>query len=125
MNDIALLKLEIYVELNEFIQLACLPRTSEKYPTSVNISAWAMGWGSTSAGGTTVSKLRNVKLTVYDERNCLNVVNIYPKNWTTQICAGEYLGGKDTCQGDSGGSLYVTDLINNKTKYVAAGIGKL
>ena len=103
--------------------MACLPRSSEKYPSVVNIPAWAMGWGSTSSSGTTVSKLRNVKLTVYDEQLCLNVVVSYTKNWTSQICAGEYFGGKDTCQGDSGGGLYVLDVVNNKTKYIAAGIG--
>lgn len=28
----------------------------------------------------------------------------------------------DTCQGDSGGPLFVKDTVNNKTKYVLAGV---
>ncbi len=46
----------------------------------------------------------------------------YSKNWDTQICAGEYNGGKDTCQGDSGGAIYTADFINNKLKFVAVGV---
>jgi secreted trypsin-like serine protease len=35
---------------------------------------------------------------------------------------GNIDGGQDTCQGDSGGALYVKDTISNKEKYVAAGV---
>lgn len=82
-----------------------------------------MGWGALSYGGQTSSKLRNVKITVYEGNLCSNVISYYPKNWSSQICAGETNGGKDSCQGDSGNSLFVSDLVNNKQKYVAAGIG--
>jgi secreted trypsin-like serine protease len=44
----------------------------------------------------------------------------YTKNWTAQICAGLYSGGKDTCQGDSGGGIYAYD--SNVSKYVVVGI---
>ncbi len=30
--------------------------------------------------------------------------------------------GKDTCQGDSGGGLYIMDQINGKNKYVTSGV---
>ena len=36
--------------------------------------------------------------------------------------AGEYAGGKDTCQGDSGGGLFVNETVNNKSRYVVTGI---
>ncbi|CAF0860178.1 unnamed protein product [Brachionus calyciflorus] len=122
LNDIAILKLEQYIEFNQYIQPACLPRSTEKYPDKINISAWAVGWGATGFGGSTVQKLRNVKLTVYDEKLCANVISLFEKNWSSQMCAGEYLGGRDTCQGDSGGSLYTREIINNKVKYIASGI---
>lgn len=36
---------------------------------------------------------------------------------------GEYEGGKDTCQGDSGGSLFVEENeLFEKKKYISAGI---
>ncbi len=44
------------------------------------------------------------------------------KNWQAQICAGEKMGGKDSCQGDSGGGLYTNDTINNKQRFVVSGI---
>jgi secreted trypsin-like serine protease len=44
------------------------------------------------------------------------------KNWDAQICAGEILGGEDTCQGDSGGSLYAKQVLNGEEKYVSVGI---
>lgn len=31
-------------------------------------------------------------------------------------------GGKDTCQGDSGGGLYFKDTVNNTAKFVVAGV---
>jgi secreted trypsin-like serine protease len=37
-----------------------------------------------------------------------------------QVCAGNINGGKGTCQGDSGGALYVFDKSINR--YVIAGI---
>ena len=38
----------------------------------------------------------------------------------SQVCAGAYSGGKDTCQGDSGGGLYGYD--SNLSKFVVVGI---
>ena len=36
---------------------------------------------------------------------------------------GELAGGEDSCQGDSGDSLYVEDVLNGQTKYISVGIG--
>lgn len=99
-----------------------MPKTGEKYPSGT-VSAWVMGWGALTYGGQASFKLRNVKLTVYEENLCSNVIRNYVKNWNSQICAGDIGGGKDACQGDSGNGLFVTDLVNNKLKYIAAGIG--
>ena len=35
---------------------------------------------------------------------------------------GDIKGNRDTCQGDSGGGIYVKDSVNNKQKYISAGI---
>lgn len=82
-----------------------------------------MGWGSMFFGGQIVNRLRNVRVTVYEEKFCSSVASSFPKNWNSQLCAGEIEGGKDSCQGDSGNSLLVTDLVQSKKKFVAAGIG--
>ncbi len=51
--------------------------------------------GTTSSGGSTATLLQNVKLTVYNNSICSNYGNLN----NHQLCAGEYAGGKDTCQG--------------------------
>lgn len=109
--------------MNENIQVACLPNAKWNQYPQPNVPAWSMGWGTTSEGGTTPNLLNNVKLTIYNSSYCSQVVAYDTKNWDTQLCAGDYVnGGKDTCQGDSGGALYVLDIVNNKIKYVCAGV---
>jgi hypothetical protein len=44
LNDIALLKLNDVVDLNQDVQLACLPRrVSTSYPPT-SYPAWVIGW---------------------------------------------------------------------------------
>ena len=124
LNDLAILKLDDAVELNEFAQVACLPESKVElntYPRS-NRSAWIVGWGTTSQYGKSSQTLKNARVTVYDHSYCNDVLVNNKKNWASQICAGDLKGRYDTCQGDSGGSLYINDMIQNKTRYVAAGI---
>lgn len=46
LNDIAILKLSSEVQLNQNIQLACLPDiTQVGFPTQVGASVYAVGWG--------------------------------------------------------------------------------
>ncbi|CAF0917143.1 unnamed protein product [Brachionus calyciflorus] len=49
---------------------------------------------------------------------------LYQNNYIdqSQICAGDYNGGIDSCQGDSGGSLVTSDEINGKNRFINAGI---
>ena len=114
-----MLKFDQPVQLNEFIQPACLPRNKSFVYPPFNTQAWAVGWGRTSNQSSTSQLLNNVKLTIYNGSvYCAS----YGTDWSIQLCAGEYNGGKGICFGDSGGPLYVLDTINNKTKYVLAGI---
>ncbi len=64
--------------------------------------------------------LKNVKLNVYD--GGLFCKSYQKVNWNTQLCIGDVAGGKDTCQGDSGGGVYVLEQVGNKIKFVLAGI---
>ena len=120
MNDIAILYLTQPVVLSDKIQFACLPSSqSNSYPSN-NIPAYAVGWGMTSYNGWISTVLNNVALQVYDGRIYCNMPYYSISNWNFQICAGWYAGGKDTCQGDSGGGLYVYD--SSQGTYVLAGI---
>ena len=134
LNDISLFILSEPVELTNEIQIACLPVNS--FPP-YNVNAYASGWvglsfklysklqikmlyfkGVLRSGGTLPYKLYNVQLTIYSPSACSAVSNY--NNWNSQICCGDYNGGKDTCQGDSGGGLYVFDPTINS--YVVSGI---
>jgi plasminogen len=101
MNDIAMLKLTEYVTLNKAIQVACLPPTNVKvYPPKDTVgSGYAVGWGDMYDNGTFPDILQNAKLTILKGSDCYRVYPELPKNWSTQICAGEIAGGVDTCQG--------------------------
>lgn len=100
-NDIGILKLAEPVTLNNYVQIACLPDPSIKnYPTKSDIDAYAIGWGAVYEGGYIPDSLRNVVITIYNNSMCSNV-STNPNDWDSQICAGEWLGGKDTCQGNT------------------------
>ena len=99
LNDIAVLVLDKEVELNEHIQIACLPPDSFSYPGENITEAYAVGWGFTDSNGKTTDILRNVKLTIYKSSDCNAVAKNVEKNWNSQICAGDLKGKKSICNG--------------------------
>lgn len=108
LNDIAILQLSQPVAFNQYAQPACLPNPSYgSYPSSTNItSVYAAWWGTLSYEGSLPQVLYNVQLNNYPSEYCKAYGEFsFPEN-ETKICAGEFSGGKDTCQGDSGGGLY-------------------
>lgn len=110
--------------LGSTIQIACLPNYAVSYyPTGSNIQSWVIGWGYTNQASLTLaSALQNVEILIYDSNVCSGLEPSVPKNWNSQVCAGYLPGGKSACNGDSGGSLFVLDSINDKKKYISVGI---
>merc|ERR1712212_1152788 len=98
-NDIAVIKLSSPVNLNADIPVkpVCLPDPSSDF---TGMKAIATGWGLTSEAGNQATALQEVEVTVYSEADC-------SAGSSTMLCAGEPEGGKDTCQGVSGGPLVV------------------
>lgn len=138
-NDIGVLHLDKPVKLTEKVQVACLapaPRSSCSTYPAAGQSSWVVGWGTLVQGGDLADRLQNVKVNVYNgTKECAAYEDAYddgPTDWSIKICAGEDGGGKDSCQGDSGGALYVYDTSNfnhlvssngsKNGKYVVAGI---
>ncbi|KAL7502314.1 hypothetical protein ACHAXN_000296 [Cyclotella atomus] len=100
-NDFALVFLNRgTTEKVDFVKL----NQDNSYP-SAGSSSRAMGWGTTSSGGSSSSVLREVQqvdLPVISNQQCSQQ---YPQEtiFANNICT--FKPGKDTCQGDSGGPL--------------------
>ena len=98
-NDITVLELEEEVDLNVYTP-ACLAKTSDA-TTFDGKNALVYGWGTTSSGGSSSSKLLEVEVPVVDKATCSTAMGPMEDG---QICAGG-VKDKDACQGDSGGPL--------------------
>ena len=94
-NDFALVFLNRgTTEKVDFVKL----NQDESYPAAGSTSR-AMGWGTTSSGGSSSNQLREVNLPVISNQEC---DTRYPSEpiFNNNICT--FQPGKDSCQGDSG-----------------------
>ncbi|CAH2096506.1 unnamed protein product [Euphydryas editha] len=105
-HDLALLRLERSIEINQNLSPICL-YTEEEDPS---IPLTVSGWGTTSATRDEKSQiLLKANLSVVPISRCKDSYKNWlklPKEITDeQICAGDSKGLHDACQGDSGGPL--------------------
>ncbi|XP_037026767.1 trypsin-2-like [Bradysia coprophila] len=104
-NDVAVIRVSPPFTFNTTIRSAT--RTPSRPPSNSNCSV--AGWGTTSTDGAASSSLRRVNVLTIDHTRCNRAYgNIHP---TGMICAGTVEGGKDSCQGDSGGGLYCGNYV--------------
>ena len=80
----------------------CLPLSAEsRNETFLGINCMATGWGQTQMKGPLHNKLRQVQLTVVNNRHCNEMYSMKHNievNNQTQLCAGPVIeGGKGTC----------------------------
>ncbi|XP_068627163.1 serine protease snake-like [Battus philenor] len=115
-NDIALFELAADVDIEENIRPACLWTRPDFWN---HTRAIATGWGILDTVLREPSKeLNKVSLPLLENEPCDKLLapiihRHFPRLASTQICAGELSGGKDTCQGDSGTPLQVTSSDNH------------
>jgi len=109
-NDYALLHLTQPVTTFEPIQL-CTDTAHDEEP----VISTTMGWGAVSSGGGSSSVLLEVDVPIDD--SCGNYSNSEITNH--MVCAGFNSGGYDSCQGDRGGPLIMT---NDDGEYELIGI---
>ena len=125
-GDIALIKLSQEVELSRFVRTMCLPEKSEGDLAIPKARGTVAGWGVTRPlrrGEFThlseISKvLRHVSFPIQSDQLCINKTGIQ-FNITTTFCAGDGIGGEDSCKGDSGGA-FVRQIRNSK--WVVVGV---
>ncbi|KAF1576872.1 Granzyme A, partial [Eudyptes moseleyi] len=117
-NDIMLLQLGKRARLNKAVQLISLP-TSDDDPKP-GTTCTVAGWGKTHSRLKKPSDtLREVNITVISRQICNN--NHHYKNnpviTDNMICAGAKNGGKDSCDGDSGGPLRCNNVMRGITAF--------
>jgi len=110
-NDIALIFLVSPLEFGPGIQPIQLPLQDDDLDSGVNVTI--SGWGTLSSGGVSPLNLQYVEIPVVDRDICANAyrnVNAVNEN---MICAGLYgVGGRDACQGDSGGGVVIGNIVH-------------
>ena len=89
------------------MQPICLPLLNDLSHGNVLTT---YGWGSTMGYGPTARYLKDVRLPFVDKEICRR--KIWGLETTGTICAGG-IGFKDTCSGDSGGSLVMSKPSND------------
>ncbi|XP_013178966.1 PREDICTED: serine protease snake-like isoform X2 [Papilio xuthus] len=117
-NDIALLELTQDMNITDDVRPACL---WTKYDFENYTTVTATGWGVTENTTIPTNVLQMVSLNLYSNEVC-DPVMPRDRNWNgfapTQMCAGVFTGGKDTCQGDSGAPLQITPKPREKIHYI-------
>ncbi|KAI9580964.1 hypothetical protein GQX74_011106 [Glossina fuscipes] len=100
-NDIALIFLSTPLPINN-VTIATLLLASEELALGSPVTV--IGWGFTSASGSTSRKLRKADLKISDPVECSSAYGIGSIQ-ANMLCAGVLGGGKDACNHDSGGPL--------------------
>jgi len=102
-SDIALIRVTPPYEMNDCVNLACLPKNGDIPPGS---KCWITGFGTLKSGGQTAEVLQQAEVTTMSNSDCRKTSNGNSIN-PTMLCAGgrNSQGITDTCQGDSGGPL--------------------
>jgi len=102
--DLALIRLEKKVNLNERVRTACLPGGKTNFPVGTNCTI--SGWGKLEEFGDGPAILQQAQVPLATQDDCKKAYGNLGYEVTSQmICAGAATGKIDSCGGDSGGPL--------------------
>ncbi|XP_073814916.1 serine protease ea-like [Musca autumnalis] len=122
-NDIAIIRLMESVSAYSYIIPICLPiDSSVRNKMYTGHAMDVAGWGVTEKGTASSVKLK-IMVNVWNITQCQATYNTFKMaiNSDYQMCAGGQ-DGIDTCRGDSGGPLMVTEKVNKRNVFFAAGV---
>ncbi|CAH0592703.1 unnamed protein product [Chrysodeixis includens] len=107
-NDIAVLRLSSNIAFNNNARAGSIAGSNYNVPD--NAVVWTTGWGRTSFGGSFSEQLRHVQVWTVNQNVCNGR---YGGSITANmLCAGWLdVGGRDSCQNDSGGPLYHSGVV--------------
>ncbi|CAB3378585.1 Hypothetical predicted protein [Cloeon dipterum] len=110
-NDIAIMEVHPPFVFGPNIRAAPLPAFGAKDP-AVGTVATIIGWGETKSGGPMSYLLLEAQIEIRNHTMCREVYAAV-KNviFPSQICANDAVGGKGTCNGDSGGPLFIDGVL--------------
>ncbi|MEV1076921.1 serine protease [Streptomyces sp. NPDC050211] len=100
-----------------------MPYTTAPYVSADDTDVYAtgatariLGWGTTSAGGSSSNQLRTATVPLVADSSC---GSSYGSDFvqSDMVCAGYEDGGVDTCQGDSGGPLLIGGVLAGITSW--------
>ncbi|MGP4007638.1 S1 family peptidase [Streptomyces sp. 4N124] len=100
-----------------------MPYTTAPYVSADDTDVYAtgatariLGWGTTSAGGSSSNQLRTATVPLVSDSSC---GSSYGSDFvqSDMVCAGYEAGGVDTCQGDSGGPLLIGGVLAGITSW--------
>ncbi|KAF6356956.1 granzyme A [Rhinolophus ferrumequinum] len=121
-GDLKLLQLVKKATINK--NVAILPLPKKGHDVKPNTQCQVAGWGLTKNAKSTGSDiLREVNVTVVDRKTCNDEkhYNYNPVIGLNMICAGNSAGGRDSCDGDSGGPLICDGTFRGITSFGIAG----
>ncbi|CAG9797695.1 unnamed protein product [Chironomus riparius] len=128
-SDVAILVLENDIPFSTQITPVCIPlNDAERTRNFVGYTPFAAGWGRTQEGGRSANVLQEIQLPVVDNNVCkenyaaINKVVTEKQFNDAVLCAGYEEGGRDTCNGDSGGPLMFPLVKNGEANYYQIGI---
>ncbi|XP_015978536.2 ovochymase-2 [Rousettus aegyptiacus] len=117
--DIALLKMAGTFHFGQSVGPMCLPEPGERF--KAGLICKTAGWGRLTEDGILPQVLQEVNLPILTRKECVAALLTLKKpiSGQTFLCTGFPDGGRDACQGDSGGSLMCQ---NKKGAWTLAGV---
>ncbi|XP_023610358.1 ovochymase-2 [Myotis lucifugus] len=117
--DIALLKMAGTFHFGPSVGPMCLPEPGEQF--KAGLICTTAGWGRLTENGILPQVLQEVNLPILTQEECVAALLTLnkPISGQTFLCTGFLDGGRDACQGDSGGSLMCR---NKRGTWTLAGV---